>query len=217
VDVATQAELNTRRSSPPVRRHGGCDNGGSPPPIATRRSLACRGVGSPRRSPKESEKGQANGYTSLDGSGLSRDAQIVCDRARHRSTSRVAAEAYRSRRGPSRLRCEQAVADSDLTDIAALNSGLPALSLGWRADHEDYTKYQDRVAIAARTSRSEPRNAEQGRSRARVRHEQGDRKFRVGNAGTATALQTARTIDGQSFEGRPRSTVIAQGITLRPG
>ena len=39
----------------------------------------------------------------------------------------------------------------------------------------------------------------------------GDQTSVTGNAGTATALQTARTIDGQSFDGTANITVIAPG------
>ncbi len=39
----------------------------------------------------------------------------------------------------------------------------------------------------------------------------GDQTNITGNAGTATALQTARTIDGQSFDGTANITVIAPG------
>lgn len=39
----------------------------------------------------------------------------------------------------------------------------------------------------------------------------GDQTTITGNAGTATALQTARTIDGQSFDGTANITVIAPG------
>jgi len=39
----------------------------------------------------------------------------------------------------------------------------------------------------------------------------GDQTSVTGNAGTATALQTARTIDGQSFDGTVNITVIAPG------
>lgn len=39
----------------------------------------------------------------------------------------------------------------------------------------------------------------------------GDQTSVSGNAGTATALQTARTIDGQSFDGTANITVIAPG------
>lgn len=44
----------------------------------------------------------------------------------------------------------------------------------------------------------------------------GDQTSVSGNAGTATALQTGRTIDGQTFDGTANVTVIAPGIHAAP-
>ncbi|MDR6305896.1 parallel beta-helix repeat protein [Nitrobacter vulgaris] len=45
----------------------------------------------------------------------------------------------------------------------------------------------------------------------------GDQTSVTGNAGTATALQTARTIDGQAFDGSANITVIAPGTHAATG
>lgn len=118
--------------------------------------------------------------------------------------------------------------DADLTALAALTAPatkLAGIATGATANDTDanlkaranHTGTQSADTITDGTTNKAYTATEKTKLGAISGTNTGDQTSVTGNAGTATALQTARTLDGQSFNGSANITVIAPGTHAATG